>query len=79
MQRVLQKFDALDKKIQRIEAIPEKIINLENRITLEVQSFKTRIRREDEITHSLKELTQISSGVYDLLKLTLLNEIVSKT
>lgn len=79
MQRVLQKFDALDKKIQRIEAIPEKIINLENRITLEVQSFKTRIRREDEIAHSLKELTQISSGVYDLLKLTLLNEIVSKT
>lgn len=79
MKRVLQKFDALDKKSQRIEAIPEKIINLENRITLEVQSFKTRIRREDEIAHSLKELTQISSGVYDLLKLTLLNEIVSKT
>lgn len=69
----------LEKQLSRLEALYRNINGLDNRILLQEESLKSMVERHLQITLYTQELSRTSKDVYDLMKLVLMNSIITKT
>lgn len=68
-----------EKQLSRLEDLYRTIDGLENRILLQEESLKSMVERHLQITLYTQELSRTSKDVYDLMKLVLMNSIITKT
>jgi len=69
----------LEKQLSRLEALYRNINGLDNRILLQEESLKSMVERHLQITLYAQELSEATKDVYELIKLVLMDSIMSKT
>lgn len=69
----------LEKQLSRLEALYRNINGLDNRILLQEESLKSMVERHLQITLYAQELSEATKDVYELIKLVLMDFIMSKT
>ena len=69
----------LEKQLSRLEALYRNINGLDNRILLQEESLKSMVERHLQITLYAQELSKTSKDVYELMKLVLMDSIITKT
>ena len=69
----------LEKQLSRLEALYRNINGLDNRILLQEESLKSMVERHLQITLYTQELSKTSKDVYELMKLVLMDSIITKT
>lgn len=68
-----------EKQLSRLETLYKNIDGLDNRILLQEESLKSMVERHLQITLYTQDLSKTSKDVYELLKLVLMDSIMSKT
>lgn len=68
-----------EKQLSRLETLYKNIDGLDNRILLQEESLKSMVERHLQITLYTQELSKTSKDVYELMKLVLMDSIISKT
>ena len=68
-----------EKQLSRLETLYKNINGLDNRILLQEESLKSMVERHLQITLYTQELSKTSKDVYELMKLVLMDSIISKT
>lgn len=68
-----------EKQLSRLETLYKNIDGLDNRILLQEESLKSMVERHLQITLYTQELSKTSKDVYELMKLVLMNSIITKT
>lgn len=68
-----------EKQLSRLETLYKNIDGLDNRILLQEESLKSMVERHLQITLYAQELSKTSKDVYDLMKLVLMDSIITKT
>lgn len=68
-----------EKQLSRLETLYKNINGLDNRILLQEESLKSMVERHLQITLDTQELSKTSKDVYELMKLVLMDSIITKT
>lgn len=68
-----------EKQLSRLETLYKNIDGLDNRILLQEESLKSMVERHLQITIYTQELSKTSKAVYELMKLVLMDSIITKT
>lgn len=68
-----------EKQLSRLETLYKNIDGLDNRILLQEESLKSMVERHLQITLYTQELSKTSKDVYELMKLVLMDSIITKT
>ena len=68
-----------EKQLSRLESLYKNIDGLDNRIILQEESLKSMVEKHLQITLYIQELSKTSKDVYELMKLVLMDSIISKT
>lgn len=68
-----------EKQLSRLETLYKNIDELDNRILLQEESLKSMVERHLQITQYTQELSKTSKDVYELMKLVLMDSIITKT
>ena len=68
-----------EKQLSRLETLYKNIDGLDNRIILQEESLKSMVEKHLQITLYTQELSKTSKDVYELMKLVLMDSIISKT
>ncbi len=68
-----------EKQLSRLDALYKNIDGLDNRILLQEESLKSMVERHLQITLYTQELSKTSKDVYELMKLVLMDSIITKT
>lgn len=68
-----------EKQLSRLETLYKNIDGLDNRILLQEESLKSMVERHLQITIYTQELSKTSKDVYELMKLVLMDSIITKT
>lgn len=68
-----------EKQLSRLETLYKNIDGLDNRILLQEESLKSMVERHLQITLHTQELSKTSKDVYELMKLVLMDSIITKT
>lgn len=68
-----------EKQLSRLETLYKNIDGLDNRIFLQEESLKSMVERHLQITLYTQELSKTNKDVYELMKLVLMDSIITKT
>lgn len=68
-----------EKQLSRLETLYKNIDGLDNRILLQEESLKSMVERHLQITLYTQKLSKTSKDVYELMKLVLMDSIITKT
>lgn len=68
-----------EKQLSKLETLYKNIDGLDNRILLQEESLKSMVEKHLQITLYTQELSKTSKDVYELLKLVLMDSIMTKT
>ena len=68
-----------EKQLSRLESLYKNIDGLDNRIILQEESLKSMVEKHLQITLYTQELSKTTKDVYELMKLVLMDSIISKT
>lgn len=68
-----------EKQLSRLETLYKNIDGLDKRILLQEESLKSMVEKHLQITLYTQELSKTSKDVYELMKLVLMDSIITKT
>lgn len=79
IERQFTSLTPFEKQLSRLETLYKNIDGLDNRILLQEESLKSMVERHLQITLYTQELSKTSKDVYELMKLVLMDSIITKT
>lgn len=79
IERQFTSLTPFEKQLSRLESLYKNIDGLDNRIILQEESLKSMVEKHLQITLYTQELSKTSKDVYELMKLVLMDSIISKT
>jgi hypothetical protein len=79
IRRQFTSLTPFEKQLSRLESLYKNIDGLDNRIILQEESLKSMVEKHLQITLYTQELSKTSKDVYELMKLVLMDSIISKT
>lgn len=79
IRRQFTSLTPFEKQLSRLETLYKNIDGLDNRILLQEESLKSMVERHLQITLYTQDLSKTSKDVYELMKLVLMDSIITKT
>lgn len=79
IERQFTSLTPFEKQLSRLESLYKNIDGLDNRIILQEESLKSMVEKHLQITLYTQELSKTTKDVYELMKLVLMDSIISKT
>lgn len=79
IERQFNSLTPIEKQLSKLETLYSSIQGLDKRILLQEESLRSMVEKHTQIAMYSQELSQMSKDVYELMKLFLLESIMTKT